>query len=112
VPYEVAEDVEFNENDTKRYMLVCGSCNRAKSWSCEHCRNWINLKSEDACKSCYWASPEKYTHIAMQDARRLDLSWLGNETAIYDALRTEADSAKEEMPGYVKRILRQKVERN
>jgi hypothetical protein len=39
VPYEVAGDVAFDENDIASYMLLDGSCNRAKSWSCEHCRN-------------------------------------------------------------------------
>ena len=37
VPYEVAGDVAFDQRDTGSYMLLCGSCNRAKSWSCEHC---------------------------------------------------------------------------
>src|SRR3990170_643143 len=55
VPYEVVGDVEFDEHDTGPYMLVCGSCNRAKSWSCEHCENWTKLKSADTCRSCYWA---------------------------------------------------------
>ncbi|MEK6798856.1 MAG: HNH endonuclease [Planctomycetota bacterium] len=38
VPYEVAGDEE-GEPDPAQFMLICGSCNRAKSWSCEHCRN-------------------------------------------------------------------------
>ena len=39
VPYEVAGDVS-DDWVVDEYMLVCGSCNRAKSWSCEHCINW------------------------------------------------------------------------
>lgn len=111
VPYEVAGDVEFSEHDISPYMLLCGSCNRAKDWSCEHCENWIQGKSPEMCRGCYWASPENYKHVAMQDARRLDLSWLGDETAIYDALRTEANSTREKMPEYVKRILRREVQK-
>ncbi|MBI4442516.1 MAG: HNH endonuclease [Acidobacteria bacterium] len=107
IPYEVAGDVAFSERHSASYMLLCGSCNRAKSWSCEHCRNWTDLKSTETCAICYWASPESYSHIAMQDARRLDLVWLGNETKVYDKLRGGADAAKEDMPAYVKRILRQ-----
>ena len=42
VPYEVAGDIEFGKQDIRPYMLVCGSCNRAKDWSCEHCGNWIS----------------------------------------------------------------------
>lgn len=37
VPYEIAGDaVSLNSRD---FMLLCGSANRAKSWSCEHCEN-------------------------------------------------------------------------
>lgn len=105
VPYEVAGDVEFDERDKESYMLLCGSCNRAKSWSCEHCRNWTELKSAKTCKSCYWASPESYSHIAMQDARRLDLVWLADETKAYDELKSRADASTEPMPQYVKKVL-------
>jgi hypothetical protein len=111
VPYEVAGDVEFDERDEESYMLVCGSCNRAKSWSCEHCRNWTETKSATTCQGCYWASPERYSHVAMQDARRLDLVWLGEETGTYDALKQTADSSGEAMPEHVKRILRQAISR-
>ena len=107
VPYEVAGDAAFDEKDLGSYMLLNGACNRAKSWSCEHCRNWTELRLPETCNSCYWASPENYTHIAMQDARRLDLSWLGDETRVYDELRTRAESAKQKLPGYVKQILSQ-----
>lgn len=112
IPYGVAGDVAFDERDSASYMLLCGSCNRAKSWSCEHCRNWTELKSPEICASCYWASPESYEHIAMQDARRLDLVWLGTETKVYDQLRGGADAAKEPMPAYVKRILRQAISKS
>lgn len=109
IPYEVAGDVAFDERDTASYMLLCASCNRAKSWSCEHCTNWTELKSERTCATCYWASPESYKHIAMQDARRLDLVWLGTETHVYDELRDSADAAKEPMPAHVKRILQRVI---
>lgn len=105
VPYEVAGDVEFDERDTGSYMLVCGSCNRAKSWSCEHCRNWTELKSAKTCRSCYWASPESYAHVAMQDARHLHLVWLGKETKAYDALKQTAETSSQSMPDYVKKAL-------
>jgi len=107
VPYEVAGDVKFDERDLTSYMLLCGSCNRAKSWSCEHCRNWEELKSQGICASCYWASPEEYSSIAMQKARRLDLIWVGDETKVYDKMMVQAMSAKETMPKYVKSILQQ-----
>lgn len=107
VPYEVGGDVRPGERDIGSYMLLCSSCNRAKSWSCEHCRNWAELKSGDICGSCYWASPESYTSIAMQEARRLDLTWLGDETEVYENVKTQAQRAKETMPKFVKKILEQ-----
>lgn len=56
VPYEVAGDSEA-ELDVADFMLVCGSCNRAKSWSCEHCKNWTLDHAVSICQSCYWAGP-------------------------------------------------------
>lgn len=109
IPYEVAGDVEFNKRDLSSYMLVCGSCNRAKSWSCEHCLNWTKYKSAKTCLGCYWASPTNYAHIAMQDSRRVELVWLGEETKVHDQLQSEARAAHEEIPGYVKRVLRKLV---
>ena len=44
IPYEVAGDGVAETLDVKDYMLVCGSCNRAKSWSCEHCPNGCDAK--------------------------------------------------------------------
>lgn len=43
----------------------------------------------------------------MQDARRIDLVWLGDEIRVHDELRDKAKAAHEAMPEYVKRILRQ-----
>jgi hypothetical protein len=107
IPYEVAGDVKFDERDSSSYMLLCGSCNRAKSWSCEHCDNWVNRKSPDVCAACYWASPEAYKHVAMQDSRRLDLVWLGEEVAVYDELQEQASAGHQPIPEYVKRVLRE-----
>lgn len=40
VSFEVAGDDADNMYDPGDYMLLSGSANRAKSWSCEHCANW------------------------------------------------------------------------
>jgi len=69
---------------------VCGSCNRAKSWSCEHCPNGLETKDPKICAVCYWASPLKYTHVATLDIRRLDLTWTGTEVPDYDAAKAKA----------------------
>ena len=42
----------------------------------------------------------------MQDARRLDLTWLGEETSVYDRLHNDARAAAEPMPQFVKKVLR------
>ena len=53
VPFEVAGEPEGIQQPSD-FMLVCGSCNRAKSWSCEHCSNWRETHDESVCRSCYW----------------------------------------------------------
>ena len=105
IPFEIAGEDGLLASDTSEYMLLCASANRAKSWSCEHCENW-KLKDAKICSSCYWAYPEAYTHVAMQDIRRLDIMWADDEVADYDRLRQQAASKKEEVPEYVKRVLR------
>ena len=58
IPYEVGGE-SAGDPETPRFMLLCGSCNRAKSWSCEHCENWTTERSPEICQTCYWASPRK-----------------------------------------------------
>lgn len=111
IPFEVSGDPENLEESTQEYMLLCGSCNRAKSWSCEHCENWRVHKSPDVCLECYWASPEAYEHVAMRDVRRLDLVWSEQEDVeTYDALRQRAEFSGDTMPDYVKSVLKRALE--
>lgn len=105
VPYEVAGDIAFDEKDLAAYMLLCGPCNRAKSWSCEHCQNWSEGKDPEVCQVCYWGNPDAYVHIALRQERRLDLVWSGKEVAVYEKLKAMAQTANEPMPEYVKRAL-------
>lgn len=72
------------------YMLVCGSCNRGKSWSCEHCPNWSD-KAVATCKTCMWASPDAYDHVATESKRRLDIVWEGADVAFFDRLAKRGD---------------------
>ncbi len=101
IPYEVAGD--SNELHTDDFMLLCGSANRAKSWSCEHCENWKSIKDKNVCLSCYWAYPEKYDHVAMRQIRRIDLVWQGEEVAQFDKLKADARKSGLEIPQFVKR---------
>jgi hypothetical protein len=108
VPYEVAGDVA--EVDLDDFMLVCGSCNRAKSWSCEHCENWQKIKEVALCEDCYWASPDRYSHIALEERRRLTLSWIGEEVIDYDALEEKAEGAGQDVADFAKDRLRRMTE--
>ncbi len=108
VPYEVAGDDE--QSPPEEFMLLCGSCNRAKSWSCEHCRNWTDDRLEEVCRSCYWATPSRYDHVALRLVKRLELIWAGHEVGEHEELVRLARYAQQTLPDFVKQILRNKVE--
>lgn len=110
VPYEISGDPINVEQDPKDFMLLCGSCNRAKSWSCEHCENWIEKKSSQICLTCYWGNPGNYFHIALQEIRRLDVQWEGKEIKSFDRLKKLANQNKIELPLFVKKILEKIIE--
>lgn len=107
VPFEVDGEPDL---EPENFMLLCGSANRAKSWSCEHCVNWNTIKDKSICLSCYWAYPENYGHIAMQQVRRVDLLWEGEEIEIYESLKQGAISAEKELPEFVKEIIKREIE--
>ena len=71
----------------------------------EHCENWNSTKDKNICLSCYWAFPEKYSHVAMRQIRRVDLVWQGAEVAQYDKLKADAAKAGLEIPQFVKEVL-------
>lgn len=105
MPYEVGGDPK-GELDLADFMLVCSSCNRAKSWSCEHCKNWKKDRVINVCQTCYWASPHNYAHIALRLIRRLDVTWTGNEVPEYDQLAKLSKHARKKLPEFVKDVLR------
>lgn len=101
VPYEIGG--EQDEKDIDCYMLLSPSANRAKSWTCEHCPNW-NRKDVAFCIRCFWAHPEKYTHIAGQEQRQLVITFTGDEIEDYNRLialvgAEEAEQVIKEMIG-------------
>jgi len=104
VPYEVAGDIEGGLNP-EYFMLVCGSCNRAKSWSCEHCANWQSGKSSQVCMKCYWANPESYVHVALREVRRTDILWNEDEVQLYENLKELAVKNQFPIPDYVKKVI-------
>ena len=109
IPYEVAGD--HSAVGSEGFMLLSPAANRAKSWSCEHCPNWTGSKDPDTYRTCYWAFPEGYSHVATEQARRLDLMWRGDDVAEFDALKHQADSAGEPVPSAVKELIRSALRR-
>jgi len=110
IPFEVGGDPP--DEDPQHFILLCGSANRAKSWSCEHCANWNEIKDPEICSTCYWAFPESYTHIAMRNMRRIDITWSENEIEIYDKLIEKAHEQQTNLQEYVKEILRRNLDQN
>lgn len=105
VPYQVAGDESFSEERPEDYMLLDASSQRAKSWSCENCRNAREDRDVSVCRTCFWASPEVYTHVALEQVRRLDIEWRGSEVEAFDQLRTRAEQEGISLPALVKRLL-------
>lgn len=107
VPYEVAG--ESGGDTPEVFMLLCASCNRTKSWACEHCRNWIEIKKAEICSHCYWASPDNYKHIAMVNIRRADISWIGEDVKLFDRLRDAAEKSGQSIQVWMKKVIRELV---
>lgn len=105
IPYEVAGD-SAERDHIEAYMLVCTSCNRAKSWSCEHCDNWQVQKDARTCQTCYWANPDNYEHIAMTLERRVLLTWQADEVTLYEAVKRLADNFPLTVQDYIKQLIR------
>lgn len=90
IPYRIAGDAGLADHNVEEYMLLDASSQRAKSWSCEHCKN-MEMRDIDLCRTCYWAYPEDYKHIALDAIRRTDVSWQGDDVAVHDEIKAIAD---------------------
>ena len=110
VPFEVAGDDAERMNNPKDYMLLSGSANRAKSWSCEHCANLLDLKDTSICRKCYWAYPDSYEHVAMRQTRRADILWSGDEVTVYDRLKQRTLELQKNLPAYIKELIEKHLE--
>ncbi len=105
VPYELSGDSKTL--DVKDFMLLCAECNRKKDRATETgCRNTC-FKTNDLTiiRSCFWASPENYTHICMEEIRRIDLAWQGKEVNTYDKLKHLANSQNKTLQDFIKQLL-------
>lgn len=108
VPFRIAGDAGLADRDAAAYMLLDASSQRAKSWSCEQCANFRDLRDPAVCKTCFWAFPENYEHIAMQQIRRTDIVWQGADVPVHDHLRVEADRAGLSMSELLLRLARKR----
>lgn len=56
------------------------------------------------CRSCFWASPENYTHVAEEQIRRVDIEWRGDEVKAFDKLRARAERADISVAALLKKL--------
>lgn len=107
VPYRIAGDAGLADRDVRSYMLLDGSSQRAKSWACEHCPNMLESQLAKICKSCFWASPNDYKHVATEQIRRTDISWQGPDVTVHDRLQKKAKAMGTTVAEVIKTIVRQ-----
>lgn len=106
VPYEIGGDTEQPEQHPDAFMLVCGPCNRAKSWSCEHCPNWLP-KERTVYENCYWATPLIYKHVATKNIKHTEIIWEGpQELTLHTKLQQAAETEQLSIQEYIKFLLR------
>ncbi len=107
VPYQVAGDSQHDETNLDAYMLLDASSQRAKSFTCESCDNWIRIQDPNICMSCYWAFPEGYSHVAMNPVRQLNITWSGEEEVnAYEELKSKAEAEGLDIKTLLSRLLR------
>jgi len=94
IPYRISGDLAETERNIDDFMLLSGAAQRQKSWACELCDNFITLKTPEICQQCYWAYPEKYTHIGMKQERRVDVVFTGQELEKHEKLEKIAAKNK------------------
>ena len=102
-----AGDEGLGDFDVESYMLLDGSSQRAKSWSCEHCPNMTGVLDPGVCRTCFWAYPENYQHVATRDIRRTDVVWQGKDVPVHDRLKAEAEKLGITVADILRQIARQ-----
>ena len=112
VPYRIAGEFRGATPNVGDFMLLDGSSQRAKSWSCENCPNMNAARAADTCRTCFWAFPENYTHIATKEYRRTDIVWRGKDVALHDLLKKQADKRNIDVAELLRRIARHRSRRS
>lgn len=111
VPYEYNGDSKTL--DTKDYMLLCAECNRIKDRATETgcAKTCFKTHNIDIIRSCYWASPEDYTHICMKPIRRLNMTWLDKDDVDnFDKMKKKAQEAGLSPQKYIKELILKDVQ--
>lgn len=103
IPYEIGGDPS-DMYDTNCFMLLSPSANRDKSWACEHCINWTE-KDISTCKTCYYAYPENYQHIAGEKEKKLNIVFNNEEMELYNQIVEQAELHNISCQSAVKRII-------
>lgn len=85
----IITESEADELNTNDFQLLSASAQRSKSFSCERCE----ISTKGKCKSCYWAYPEKYTHIAGENLRIVTLAFDKDKMDAYNFLVQTARTA-------------------
>lgn len=89
IPFEIGG--ETYPHVVAEFQPLCPSCNRAKSWDCEHCGNWT-VRDKEVCRDCMWASPEDYRHVAMKQVRQVRVTLEDPEDiALFDEVRPDVE---------------------
>ncbi|WP_445374018.1 hypothetical protein ACSLVK_16835 [Photorhabdus tasmaniensis] len=107
VPYYISGDIA-GERDPEDFMLLSKSLQRSKSWDCEHCENLKVHFDLNICRSCYWASPDNYTHVAMRTQRSINVTWEGKEVKEFDKLNEESIGVNCSPQELIKAIIRKR----
>lgn len=103
IPYEIGGNPD-DMMDLNYFMLLSPSANRDKSWACEHCGNW-KIKDVEFCKSCYYAFPENYGHIAGRQEKKIELVFKNDDIDIYNKIIEMAGKYNLSKQDLVKRLL-------
>jgi hypothetical protein len=68
------------------------------------------IKDKSICLSCYWACPENYEHIAMQQVRRIDLLWERSNVDRYESLKQKAIGSGKDLSEFIKEIIEREIQ--
>ena len=105
IPYRISGD-EGTARNPADFMLLSGAAQRQKSWACEHCQNFLVDKKLAACRTCYWAFPENFTHVAMKQERRVDLTFSGLEIKKFQKLENRAKINDSSIQDEIKKLIK------